>query len=214
VRILESPVLALQQSRVEVLKMAESCRAMMGWLREILESESPDPALVRKAQAEEKRLDTMQDELVEFLSRLLASNLPESLVGEVRQQLRMVDEYESISDYIGRIVKYQTNLVEAAQKYDPLERETLLRLHDMVAAHLDSTESTCRSADGEDRSATAERGKSIAQEVRQLRRDMIDRMGEGTVTPTASITYNRQLNAYRRIRDHAVNILEAIAGEK
>ena len=59
-----------------------------------------------------------------------------------------------------------------------------------------------------------ERGKNISQEVRKLRREILDRMGEDAVSPNVSISYNRMINAYRRIRDHAVNIAEAIAGEK
>ena len=214
VRILESPVLALQQSRNEVVRMAESCRLMMGWLREVMQSDQIDSALVRRALQEEKRVDTLQDELVDFISRLLASNVPENLVGETRQQLRIVDEYESISDYIGRILKYYTNLLESGDKFDAVEQQNLLELHTMVSNFLDSIESAYRSTKGEASGLTLERGKNISQEVRQLRRKIVDRMGVNAITPNVSIAYNRILNAYRRIRDHGVNIIQAMAGEK
>jgi hypothetical protein len=39
-------------------------------------------------------------------------------------------------------------------------------------------------------------------------------MAQNGMPPRISVTYNRQINAYRRVRDHAVNIAEAIAGAK
>ncbi len=167
VRILESPVLALQQSRNELLRMAESCHSMMGWLREVLESDTSNPALIKRTQDEEKRVDALQDELVEFISQLLASNVPENLIGEARQQLRMVDEYESISDYIGRILKYQANLFESGDKYDDVEKRSLLQLHSLVASYLDYIESAYRAVPGEPGVPEIARGNEIAQEVRQ-----------------------------------------------
>ena len=94
VRILESPVLAIEQSRVEVLRMADSCNKMMGWLGQTLASDAPDDNIVRKTLDEEETIDTYQDEIVSFMTSLLASNIPQNLIDEARRQLRMADEYE------------------------------------------------------------------------------------------------------------------------
>ena len=77
VRILESPVLAIEQSRVEVLKMAEGCNKMMGWLRETILNGTPKPDTVQKTIDEEENIDIMQDEVVAFMTGLLAANIPE-----------------------------------------------------------------------------------------------------------------------------------------
>ncbi len=213
-RILESPVLAIEQSRVEVLRMADSCNKMMGWLGEVLDSDIPDAEIVEKTVTEENTIDTYQDEIVSFMTSLLASTLPENLIDEARRQLRMADEYESVSDYIGRILKYQVKLRNADLQYEPPERDSLLKLHKMVAQHLESITESYRRWNQELVDATDARGNNIAKEVRALRRDIMDRMADDGMPPRISVTYNRQINAYRRVRDHAVNIAEAIAGAK
>ncbi|MFP6610904.1 MAG: Na/Pi cotransporter family protein [Pirellulales bacterium] len=214
IRILESPVLAIEQSRVEVLRMADSCNKMMGWLGEVLDSDIPDAEIVQKTVTEENTIDTYQDEIVSFMTSLLASTLPENLIDEARRQLRMADEYESVSDYIGRILKYQVKLRNADLRYEPPERDSLLKLHKMAAQHLELITESYRRWNQELMDATDARGHSIAREVRALRREIIDRMADNGVPPRISVTYNRQINAYRRVRDHAVNIAEAIAGAK
>jgi phosphate:Na+ symporter len=39
-------------------------------------------------------------------------------------------------------------------------------------------------------------------------------MSEEKFDPQVSVAYNAQLNSYRRVRDHMLNIAEANAGEK
>lgn len=216
IRILESPVLAVEQSRVEVLRMADSCDKMMGWLRETIASTTPDPAIAKKANDEEETVDVMQDEVVAFMTRLLASNLPEHLIHEARRQLRMADEYESVSDYIGRILKYQMKLDLAGLKYDELERDHLLKLHDMMHEYLTVVMRAYEHGQLEMLdSATEQKSKLISQAVRDMRNEMLERMDQNKeIPPRLSVTYNRQIIAYRRVRDHVVNIAEAIAGEK
>jgi phosphate:Na+ symporter len=214
VRILESPVLAIEQSRVEVLRMADGCNKMMGWLGEILASDAPDPETVQKTIDEEDSIDTVQDEIVSFMTSLLASNIPENLIDEARRQLRMADEYESVSDYIGRILKYHVRLHELGLKYEEPEREHLLKLHEMVASYLESVTKSYHRWDKALMDAADARGRNISQEVRDLRHEIMDRMAQNGMPPRISVTYNRQINAYRRVRDHAVNIAEAITGVK
>ncbi len=194
--------------------MAELCRRMMGVLGEIWASDKIDEASVKQASKDEQTIDELQDEIVSFMTPLLASNMPEDLIDEARRQLRIADEYESISDYIGRILKYQVKLQNAGFDYEPAERQSLQELHRKVDEFL---ESIAQAFDG-DEAITGElleqRGRHIAQEVRRLRRMMLERMAEQSVPPRVSVTFNRQIVAYRRVRDHAVNVIEAMAGQK
>ncbi len=58
-------------------------------------------------------------------------------------------------------------------------------------------------------------GKQISsQEVRDLRREIIERMAQDGMPPRVSVTYDRQISAYRRVRDHALNVAEAIVNAK
>jgi phosphate:Na+ symporter len=215
VRILESPVLAIEQSRVEVLKMAESCDKMMDWLRETILSETPNPNTVQQAIDEEETIDIMQDEVVAFMTRLLAANIPEELIAEARCQLRMADEYESVSDYVGRILKYQVKLDKAGLQYEKLERERMLKLHDMMHDYLKTVGQSYQHSQTELLEKATGQSALIAQTVRDMRNEMLEHMAQNKeIPPRLSVTYNRQIIAYRRVRDHAVNVAEAITGLK
>lgn len=215
VRILESPVLAIEQSRVEVLKMAEGCNKMMGWLRETILNETPKPDTVQKTIDEEENIDIMQDEVVAFMTGLLAANIPEDLIDEARCQLRMADEYESVSDYIGRILKYQVKLDKAGLQYEELELERMLKLHDMMDDYLKTVGRSYQRRQPELLEKATEQSKLISQSVRDMRNEMLEQMARNKeIPPRLSVTYNRQIIAHRRVRDHAVNIAEAITGLK
>ncbi len=214
IRLLESPVLALEQSRAVVQRMAELCRQMMSVLGTILQSDTIDEGQVRTATQDEQTIDELQDEIVSFMTPLLASNMPEELIDEARRQLRIADEYESISDYIGRILKYQVKLRNAGFTYESQERESLLQLHQHVDEFLESIAQAYAGQDGITEELLEQRGRHIAQEVRRLRRTMLERMADQSVPPRVSVTFNRQIIAYRRVRDHAVNVIEAIVGQK
>ena len=82
IRMLETPVIAIEQSRVEVLRMGEGCWKMMDWLEELSAQEVPDEKLVQKLFHREEVLDTIQDEIVAFLSDMMAANLPHEVIDE------------------------------------------------------------------------------------------------------------------------------------
>ena len=50
--------------------------------------------------------------------------------------------------------------------------------------------------------------------VKQLRGKFLDRICQEHIEPHLIVAYNAQLNAYRRVREHALNVAEALAGEK
>ena len=76
VRMLETPVVGIEQSRVEVLRMANGCREMMDWLKTSIGEDDPDPKRVDNLFQLEEDLDTIQDEFVTFMTTLLSGNVP------------------------------------------------------------------------------------------------------------------------------------------
>jgi Na+/phosphate symporter len=50
--------------------------------------------------------------------------------------------------------------------------------------------------------------------MKDARSEHLGRLGTQEVTPTASLIFTDILNGYRRAKDHALNIAEAVAGEK
>ena len=72
-RMLESPAIAIEQSREEVLQMAVNCQLMMEKMKPIEESGTWDESQAKEILAMEEHQDSKQVEFVEYLTQLMAT---------------------------------------------------------------------------------------------------------------------------------------------
>ncbi|REJ93326.1 MAG: Na/Pi cotransporter family protein [Planctomycetota bacterium] len=214
VHILDTPALAIEQSRYEILKMAEGCSKMMAWLNELIGQRDQDRALSERLRHREKVLDSVQDEITHFVTDLLAGNVPHSVAEEARQQLRLADEYESISDYIDSILKADQRLRKDELRLTEKQRLGLRELHRGVAEYLDEINQAYRDQNPNVHTKLDAASKGIRRLIKRLRREHLDDLSTETIPPQVSVAFLAALNAYSRVRDHAQNIGEVIAGEK
>jgi phosphate:Na+ symporter len=214
VRMLETPAIAIEQSRVVILGMAHDCEKMMDWLRELSTSEEPDPKLVQKLFHREEVLDTIQDEVVAFMTNLLSANVPHTIVSEGRCQLRMADEYESISDYITSILKFQLKLRDQGHRFDDKHLKEILELHNRVNDYLKLVNEGFEFRNPEVITKANSMGSEITHLAKSLRDQHLEDLSEKKMEPFVNIAYTSTLNSYRRVRDHAKNVAEALAGGK
>lgn len=57
-------------------------------------------------------------------------------------------------------------------------------------------------------------GDGITRLMKDARSRPLQRMMEERTTPLASLVFMNMVNSYRRVKDHCLNIAEAVAGEK
>ncbi len=214
IRMLETPVIAIEQSRVEVLRMAEGCEKMMNWLAELVPQEEPDHTLVQKLFHREEVLDTVQDEVVAFLSDLLASNLPHEVINEGRRQLRIADEYESISDYVATILKFHLKLRNQGHAFDEHQTKQLSELHDLVLNYLKLVTDGYTQRTPEVITKAHSMNGEIKHRVRSLRDDHLQALTDKKIEPYVNVAFTSTLNSYVRVSDHTLNVAEALAGVK
>ncbi|MFV1964246.1 MAG: Na/Pi cotransporter family protein [Pirellulaceae bacterium] len=214
IRMLESPLLAIEQSRREIEKMGTSCAKMLDWLGELRQQDDPDKALADRLKLREQVLDAVQDEVAEYVTGLLAGNVPHSVAEEARRQIRMADEYESVSDYIADLDKFDRKLRRDGHRFTPEQRHDLGRLNQHVGEYLVAINEALVQNNRSVLTKTDPTSKRIRQEVKQLRRKHLDDISGGGIPPVVSVAFLATLNAYARVRDHSYNIAEAISGEK
>ena len=214
IRMLETPLLAIEQSRKEIVKMGDGCEKMLGWLNDLLQQDDPDRALADRLKRREQILDSMQDEVAEYVTNLLAGNVPHAVADEARLQLRMADEYESISDYIANLDKFDRKLRRDGHRFTPEQLKDLVHLNEMFVGFLQDTNSALAQNNRNVLTQTTATSERIRKEIKQLRRKHLDDLSAGGIPPKVSVAYLATLNAYSRVRDHSRNIAEAISGEK
>ncbi|MHB0946792.1 MAG: Na/Pi cotransporter family protein [Sedimentisphaerales bacterium] len=214
IRMFDAPALGIEQSRREVLVMSQAVMEMMNTLKEVILS--PDEQKVKTEQLfeKEREMDLMQKEIVEFISATMTGNIPHDVADESRRQLRIADELESISDYITNILKLNLKLRQSGQKMSPKGLEAMIDLHNNAAEYIAIINEAAENNDENILTPAESRGQSITELMKRYRREHIARVSSGEATPVKSLIYTDMLNAYRRIKDHGLNIAEVLSGEK
>ncbi|MEZ6044297.1 MAG: Na/Pi cotransporter family protein [Planctomycetaceae bacterium] len=214
IRMLETPTIAIEQSRQEIIHMGIGCQKMMAWLKQLLQEKEPDKDAVQKFFHREEVLDDIQDEITAFMTDLLAGNVPHEVIAEGRMQLRMADELESVSDYIRSILKFHLKLIKQGHEFDEQHLAKLLKLHDEVQAYVDFIVEAYRSKQHDILSKSQTQASLLKQHLKQLRKEHLEHLTQEKVEPFMNVAYMSTLNSYMRVRDHLINVAEAMAGEK
>ncbi|MFG0265588.1 MAG: Na/Pi cotransporter family protein [Rhodopirellula sp. JB055] len=214
VRILETPLLAIEQSRKEILKMGDGCLKMLDWHLELMQAEKPNKQLGDRLRQRERVLDSVQDEIAAFVTSLLSGNVSHATAEEARRQLRLADEYESISDYIVNLDKFDRKLRRDGFRFTDSQRADLETLNRSVKAYTREIHEALTASNPNVLTSTDASGKRIRDQVKALRRKHLEELSAGTIPPVVSVAFMAALNAYIRVRDHARNIAETIAHER
>ncbi len=214
IRMFDAPALGIEQSRKEILIMASTAAEMMKTLKEVITSSDDEKEKTEQIFEKENELDVMQKEIVEFIGAIIEGNVPHNVAEESRKQLRMADEYESISDYIANILKLNLKLQQTEQKMTPKGSAAIIDLHDNVAEYIELINKAVKNDDSSVLPPAESEGKGITELMKKYRAEHIERVESGEASPLKSLIYTDMLNSYRRIKDHGLNIAEVLGGEK
>jgi len=214
VRMLNTPALGIAQSGKQIVFMGESVHKMMHMLEGVLSSEKIDEDKERKIFHREEILDNVQKEITVFLSQLVAGQIAHEESIETQRQLRMADEYESLSDYIADVLKMFIKLRKNGLTLSTAGREELLDLHRAVSEYVDMVNLGVKDENPGILSRAYTDGEQIKALAKEYRKRHLVRFSEQKLNPYKSLVFTDMLHAYRRMKDHAVNIAEALAGEK
>jgi len=214
IRMLDTPPLAIEQSRAEILKMGDGCHKMLEWLRTLLDQKTPDVALMDRITRREKVLDNIQDEVAVFITKLLSGNVTHAVAEEARLQVRIADEYESVSDYITNIMKFRRRLHKDGLRFTEAQLAHLKKLHELTAEYVDVVNEAFGHRNGAIGPHLDTMGKHIRAEIKKMRAEHLETLSSDEIAPSVGVAFMASLNAYVRVRDHSRNIAEAVAGEK
>jgi len=213
-RLVDAPALGVVQSKKEIGEMASAVDKMFHCLQEIIQSGKPNEKLERMIFRREEILDNVQKEITVFLSQLVSGQVTHDVTEEVQKQLRMADEYESVSDYITSVLKMLIKLRKNELSVTDEEVKEILNLHEHVTNYMLRI-SEAVEADSQDILSYAHsEGNRIHSLMKIYRKQHLRQLSEEHANPLSSLVFTDILAAYRRMKDHALNIAEAQVGEK
>jgi phosphate:Na+ symporter len=215
-RMLDTPAISIQQSSNEILRMGDEVIDMLGKLKQCVDQ--PDNVRDRHREQEifekEKMLDVMQKEIMEFLGDLLTGTIAHDIMDEARQQLRIADEYESISDYITTILKLRLKGLNSNLPLTNEDKRDILALHDQTTDYVHLVNLAVKQGTPDILPKAMSMGEAITYTMKEARQSHIRRVEEKLAPPLACLIMVDMLQSYRRIKDHTLNIAETLAGEK
>ena len=159
-------------------------------------------------------LDTIQDEIARFMTNLLSGNVPHTVIEEGRNQLRMADEYESVSDYITTIMKFHKKLKNQGQQFDEKDINDLVALHQAIDKYLLFVTSAYQMRQTDVLTKVNTFQTDLCHRIKRLRNQHLDSLADRKINPHVNLAFTSTLNSYQRVCDHVLNIGEVIAGEK
>jgi phosphate:Na+ symporter len=170
--------------------------------------------IYRKVKELEEKTDVMQHEITSFTVTLMqAGGASKEQSDRAYSYVRAADELESIADYAASLCSYMKRLDKHELDYSEEGWKDLRNFHSEVFAFFNQV---CHAFNDEDVSSTraiyneATRLNDLADQVRKAH---LDRMKEGSCGALPALTFSDMAVALRRIKNHTVNLHEALFHE-
>lgn len=208
---MESPAIGIEQSRREMVLMAERTAKLMDRVHTACYGGPLTPENLAKIDADEQMLDNIEQEIVAFLTRTLQSTVSAEVVAEGQAQLRLAHELESIGDHLANIAKDFQRLQLQDLALSTEQQQELQDLHAQIFAYLEQLVSGYSSKSLPSASVGKETSRRIVDSIKELRAKQMQRVVDTNLNPALTLAYTGTLTHYRRIRGHVLNAMQAIA---
>lgn len=213
--MVESPALALEEGRLEVLHMAGVTRDVLHLTRDLYRQEPGQGGDLRdRILKKEKVTDSIQHEITVFMSQAMTGVLTTAQTEEIRNIIRLASEIESVADYCERLANYRRRMHRMGVVMPPEAVGELNDYFEQTVAFYDEIIDRGQRGETDWMLPIQVKGRDLLETADIMRDQNLARLAAQRCDPNAGIFYNDMLVAMRRIRNHSVNIAEAFQGRK
>ena len=209
--MLKTPSVVVGQTKTEVLNMGKNISEMFSTLKEIYQSNrSITEDEVKRMRKIEDDLDLYQKEITTANFIILNNkNITDNLKLDTKNNLEVCDEYETISDYLMRIINSLKRLQDNNIPLTEEEKNTLSTMNRDTEELFRNINTAYATKNKEMMLRSIEKANAITENYRVAKDKHLINAGCHE-TPIALLTtsYMDTLNYYRRVRDHIYNIIE------
>jgi phosphate:Na+ symporter len=208
--LLDTPELALQQTRREIVRMAKTAKlAVMRSISSIIDDDMRKLQSVRET---EDFIDTFQLAITSYLSSLSSRRLSDEVSIELPVLLHTVNDLERVGDHAVNIVEVAERKIEqklAFSEYALAEAEQLNKLLDQM---FDRIIAALEKNDTESAISALSNENNLNKLQLEFRRSHVQRMTEGICSPETGLIFIDLVDNVEKIGDHLNNIAQAVLG--
>jgi phosphate:Na+ symporter len=209
--LLDTPVIALQQAKLEIIRMAKTAKKAL--MRSVNGTMKDDRADLQSTRQIEDFVDGFQLQITSYLSLLSRRHLSDEVSNVLPVLLHTVNDLERISDHAVNIVEIAERKIEqklsfsnsALTEADQLRKE-IEQMFDNVIEALENNDIKAA------RAAALTNENNLNKMQIEFRRSHVQRMSEGICTAEAGLIFIDMVDNIEKIGDHLTNIAQAIIG--
>lgn len=201
------PATAIVQAESEVKKMMDVIERMQSQTLSYLNEENAD--VKAKVSSYEKITDNMQKEVTVFLCKVMERPLSERQSMKSQAIIKMVDELESIADYLERIVIYKSRLSPDFQ--GPSDQEYTKFMKAVWEFYQFCADAYLKADDVVKLDQVVQKSEMLRKWADDIRDKHLERIGRGEYDALSALTYSDMVVALRKIRAHAMNLAQAVS---
>ena len=214
-RMLETPSIAIEQVKKEIFSTGHDILDMMNKFKETLQNNySKNHEYVTDVFSKEEKIDLVQKEISEINSDLLALDMEHALIDDTGKNHSICDEYESVSDYIERLMKSHLKLNELELELNSGQKNDLAVLHEKIFDFFKYVNEAYNGSKKDVLLEAMKKSGEIVREFKNARNEHLNRMAQSKTDVRIITNYLDMINSYRKINEHTMHAVEAMVGEK
>ena len=208
--LLNTPVIALDQTKREILRMAKTAKqAVEQSVSGLVNDDRKELASVLQT---EDFIDEMQYEITSYLSALSRRQLSDEVSTELPVLLHTVNDLERVGDHAVNIVEIAERKIEqkvsfsewALSETEKLKKEAVEMVEYIITALKDNDIAVAQSA--------LVNEANLNRMQLEFRRSHVQRMTEGVCSAEAGLIFIDLVDNVEKIGDHLTNIAQAVIG--
>lgn len=208
--LLDTPVIALEQAKREMMRMADTARhAVEQAIDGILENDGKKLETVRQL---EDFVDMFQLEITSYLSALSQRQLDDEVSVGLPVLLHAVNDLERVADHAVNIVEVAERKMEQKLTFTDSAMAEAAQLRAEIEQMFTNIQNAFEHDDLQSAKMALRNEKKLNAMQVEFRRSHVQRMTEGVCSPIAGLIFIDLVDNVEKIGDHLTNIAQAIIG--
>ncbi|MFW6189930.1 MAG: Na/Pi cotransporter family protein [Planctomycetota bacterium] len=209
--LLDTPVIALEQARLEVVRMAEMAASAVQDAGEAFFKQ--DPKELELVEQKEDAVDNLQNKITQYLIQISQRQIEEPQSNELPVLLHAVNDIERMGDHAVNLTEAAERRIQDQLPFTDAALDDLTEMRNEVEKMFETVIRALADSDPEAaREAFDSESKLNAME-RRAREGHLRRLSEGTCNFYSGLTFVDCVYNYEKIGDHLTNTAQAVLGD-
>jgi Na/Pi-cotransporter len=209
--LLATPPIAIEQTIQSIRYMTKEAWKMVKDAMSMLDSGKIDDKLVAKLEEREEKIDSMQEDVTDYLVKLTEQQLTEHQAAIIPHLMHCVNDAEKIADHTENLVGLGKRLKKSKKNFSKEARNELRDMWDTLSSQASHVISGLDSTDKREVDLAQKREIKLDKIAAKLEKNHIARLGKGKCDPVVGIIFLESVAEIEKIGDSFANIADRSA---